>query len=107
MKQLAVAWKRLTDMERKPYKNTAIELKAQKDEMRKQVKASRGPLSAYPQFVKENYSKVKSSSPGKTSPQVIAQLAVMWKSLPNTERSRLITNATYARSQFKKLQGKA
>eukprot|EP01025_Chloroclados_australasicus_P015040 TRINITY_DN1713_c0_g1_i4.p1 TRINITY_DN1713_c0_g1~~TRINITY_DN1713_c0_g1_i4.p1 ORF type:complete len:213 (-),score=18.77 TRINITY_DN1713_c0_g1_i4:281-919(-) len=104
MTQLSQAWKRLSETEKSPYSQSAAALKKQKDEQVELKKANRGPLNGYAQFVKDNFSKVRNQNPTISASDVIKKLAVMWKNLPPTDRSRRLKDASSAREQFKKMK---
>eukprot|EP01023_Acetabularia_acetabulum_P048056 TRINITY_DN506_c0_g1_i8.p2 TRINITY_DN506_c0_g1~~TRINITY_DN506_c0_g1_i8.p2 ORF type:complete len:204 (-),score=34.94 TRINITY_DN506_c0_g1_i8:160-771(-) len=101
MKQLAAAWKKLAEREKQPFQQQATKLKTQKEQLMAQKKMDKGPLSAYPQFVKDNFSKVRSQDPQQKASQVMIKLAGMWRDLSKAEKDTKITNAENAKKQFK------
>eukprot|EP01025_Chloroclados_australasicus_P015038 TRINITY_DN1713_c0_g1_i2.p1 TRINITY_DN1713_c0_g1~~TRINITY_DN1713_c0_g1_i2.p1 ORF type:complete len:256 (-),score=13.22 TRINITY_DN1713_c0_g1_i2:258-1025(-) len=104
MTQLALAWKRLSQTEKAPFQQSAAQMKKQKEELVKLKKASSGPLNGYAQFVKDNYSKVKAQNPSVPSTGIIKKLAVIWKGMPQSDRSLRLKEAANARDQFKKIK---
>eukprot|EP01025_Chloroclados_australasicus_P015037 TRINITY_DN1713_c0_g1_i1.p2 TRINITY_DN1713_c0_g1~~TRINITY_DN1713_c0_g1_i1.p2 ORF type:complete len:213 (-),score=17.74 TRINITY_DN1713_c0_g1_i1:257-895(-) len=104
MTQLSQAWKRLSETEKAPFQQSAAQMKKQKEELVKLKKASSGPLNGYAQFVKDNYSKVKAQNPSVPSTGIIKKLAVIWKGMPQSDRSLRLKEAANARDQFKKIK---
>eukprot|EP01023_Acetabularia_acetabulum_P048052 TRINITY_DN506_c0_g1_i4.p3 TRINITY_DN506_c0_g1~~TRINITY_DN506_c0_g1_i4.p3 ORF type:complete len:104 (-),score=16.37 TRINITY_DN506_c0_g1_i4:169-480(-) len=93
--------KKLAETEKQPFQQQATKLKTQKDQLMAQKKINQGPLSAYPQFVKDNFSKVRSQDPQQKASQVMIKLAGMWRDLSKAEKDTKITNAENAKKQFK------
>ena len=69
------------DQENKDLKNKIKELESEINVLKgknKKTKKKREP-SGYQKFVKENFSKLKTENPGKSTPEIIKLIAQEWK----------------------------
>ncbi|GMM34631.1 hypothetical protein DASC09_019560 [Saccharomycopsis crataegensis] len=93
MKIVASNWKKLSESEKEKYHDISKELyKAYKEKKDELVAKSKGPLQAYPAFVKTRFGPYSQQHPGLTTPEVLISLAKEWKTLDKTEKQAFQSN---------------